>query len=100
MKSRCLFLRSGDTLKRIFPQEILYFKSMGRFCQLKTRTETIVVNKTIGRVLKMLPEEDFIRIHSRYIVSINNIHMLVAAEKLPIGKLYLPNFCNRVILVN
>ena len=53
--------------------DIVYIETCGRGCKVHTEKEEYLENRTLGEYEKMLPEQEFFRIHKSYLVRIDKI---------------------------
>jgi DNA-binding LytR/AlgR family response regulator len=69
----CLYLREKNIIHKIPLHEIIYAESMGDNLTIYTSDREITSRITISAVEKLLPEQNFIRIHRSFIVSLKHI---------------------------
>ncbi len=67
------YLREKNVIHKIALSEIIYAESMGDNLTIYTGTRAITSRTTISSVEKLLPENDFVRIHRSFIVSLKHI---------------------------
>lgn len=99
-KNNCpfIYLKSDRKMVKVMLDDILYIESARDYLKVVTRTQTIITRQTISAIEAMLSDNDFIRIHRSYIVSVNKIDSFtheaveVGKHELPIGKFYLNSF--------
>lgn len=68
-----LYLREKNIVHKIPLDEILYAESMGDNLTIYTNSREITSRITISSVEKLLPENQFLRIHRSFIVSVKHI---------------------------
>ena len=74
--------------------DIRFIESMKDYVKIFTGKETIITKQSLNSVEVMLPENQFIRTHRSFIVSLSKIkaytHELLQVDntEIPIGKLY------------
>lgn len=79
---------------KVFVDDILYIESLKDYVRIHTRKRQLVTKFQIGEIEKILPQENFIRIHKSYIVNSNMITSFNAQEieiddiSLPLGRSY------------
>ncbi|WP_299667939.1 LytTR family DNA-binding domain-containing protein [uncultured Polaribacter sp.] len=90
--------------------KILFCKSDGRYTEIHTENEAIIVSaKNLGAYEKMLPEKLFFRMHKSFIVNLNKIIEVINdrggssckmlnEEKLPVSKRKFQEFLRRLDL--
>ena len=68
-----LIFSSGGNSVVLAPEEIYYFERQGRCTMIKTVWGTYEIKDKIGDLADRLPETDFLRCHSSYIVYMPNM---------------------------
>jgi DNA-binding LytR/AlgR family response regulator len=82
--------------------QLLYAQSFGNYVKLYTIKRTYLASITTTELEKLLPVNNFIRIHKSYIVAIDKIEdsdrdfVLIKKEKLPIGITYKRELTDRL----
>lgn len=93
-----IYLRVDRKMIKVLLDDILYIESDKDYVKIFTEKGFIITRQTITSVEAMLSENQFIRIHRSYIVSLNKLKSFTAEtveignKELPIGKLYRNNF--------
>lgn len=97
-----IYVRIDRRQVRIILDEILYIESSKDYIKISTHDTMHITRQTISSVEALLDKNEFIRVHRSFIVPIKKIksytHELVEINKkeLPIGKLYLPHFLQKM----
>lgn len=99
-KNNCpfIYLRADRKMVKVMLDDILYIESAKDYLKVFTCNHFIITRQTMSAIEAMLSENDFIRIHRSYIVSLNKINSFthetveVGKHELPIGKFYLNSF--------
>lgn len=92
------FIKSNKKTYKINFSEICYVEGLGDYIQVHLENQKIVTNLSMKRILEILPENIFYRIHKSYIISLNKIEIvegnsvLVNKKRLPIGNSYRQQF--------
>ena len=75
--------------------DIIYMESLKDYLRVYTKDQELVVHYTLTKLLENLPEEDFIRIHRSFAISLNKVNAIEGnqvelknGKMLPIGRLY------------
>ena len=63
--------------RTVDPKEIIYLEADGKYCSIRTVTETVHSSKTTSQVYDLLPKYCFYRIHKSYVV---NMYCVAAIE--------------------
>lgn len=74
---------------KVFFDEILYIESLKDYVKIHLTDKHIVTKFQIGEMDKMLEKDMFLRIHKSFIINVNKITSLTAAE-VAIGKVSIP----------
>ena len=101
-----LFFKTGRSWTKVNKNDIIYIKSTGCYCQIKTDEKTLICNTKISSISNTYALSDqFIRIHKQFIINANHLttfsksYVLLGTEKIPIGKLYLEEFYNKLFFM-
>lgn len=98
ISSGFIYLKSDRKMIKVMLDDILYIESARDYLKVYTQNNAIVTRQTISSIEAMLSENEFIRIHRSYIVSIKKIDSFthetveIGDMELPIGKFYLNSF--------
>ena len=84
-----IFVKDGTKLVKIKLNEIMYIEGLKDYVSIYTPTQKVVSLQTLKALEVQLPQNQFIRIHNSYIVSLEWIEA-IQREKILIGKVYLP----------
>ncbi len=93
-----VFIKSNKKSVKVNFNEIFYIEGLGDYIKIHTSTDRLVTNLSMKKILNILPEKDFFRIHKSFIISLKNIESLegnmvsVDGKKLPIGNSYRQDF--------
>nr|WP_294906553.1 LytTR family DNA-binding domain-containing protein [uncultured Lacibacter sp.] len=93
-KEAFVYFRADRKMIKVMLDDILYIESMKDYVKVVTPQETIITKQSISSVEAMLPEQQFIRSHRSFIVSLNSIRSFtseliqIGKTEIPIGKLY------------
>jgi DNA-binding LytR/AlgR family response regulator len=98
-KEQFLILRVDYSLMRIAIQQILYVEGLDNYLKIHMLNQPpIVVRMTMKLLQDKLPENDFIRVHRSFIVSmskvsaIRNKMLVIGDEEIPLGTSHERNF--------
>lgn len=89
-----IFVRSDRKMVKVNFDEILYVESLSDYVKIHTDKKAIVTRETITNIEAKLPQNQFLRIHRSYIVSIKNIesytneYIEIKNKALPISRSY------------
>lgn len=93
-----IYLKADRKMIKVMLDDILYIESARDYLKVFTDTNSIITRQTISSIEAMLSENEFIRIHRSFIVSLNKINSFthetveIGKKELPIGKFYLNSF--------
>jgi DNA-binding LytR/AlgR family response regulator len=90
-----VYLRADRKMIKVFLDHILYVESYRDYVLVHLKKEKLLkVKLTLNNIEKMLPENQFLRIHRSFLVSMNKISAFtktdveIGRKELPIGKSY------------
>ena len=89
-----VYFRADRKMVKVMLDSILYIESMKDYIKIVTSEGVLITKQSMTSVEAMLPEQDFIRTHRSFIVSLPKIksftHELIEVDKtqIPIGKLF------------
>ena len=98
INSGFIYLKADRKMIKLMLEDILYIESARDYLKVFTQNRSIVTRQTISSIEAMLSDNEFIRIHRSYIVSIKKINSFtheiveIGNKELPIGKSYLNSF--------
>jgi DNA-binding LytR/AlgR family response regulator len=101
-----IFLKADKKHYKVNLAEIFYFESMGDYVIAFTNQKKIVTKERIGNIPEMLPVNEFLQIHRRYIVSVRKIESLgpgfieINGIKLPVGRQFKASFPDFFKMIN
>lgn len=84
--------------------DVLYIEAMDNYCRIFTSKKTITTLLSLKKLVTLLRETEFIRIHKSFVVSRSKIarftkdYVVVACKTLPIGRVYSQNVRNEIIM--
>lgn len=88
-----IIINDFDGQKVIASKNIIYLEGDGKYCLIRTVSETVHSSKTLSGVMQMLPQYCFYRIHKSYVVNLyyidridNNLVYFINGEKAVIGR--------------
>ncbi|WP_026994327.1 LytR/AlgR family response regulator transcription factor [Flectobacillus major] len=84
-----IFVKDGTKLVKIRLNDILYVEGLKDYVSIHTPYQKIVTLQRLKSLEDQLPENQFVRIHNSYIVSLEAIDS-IHKEKVQIGQAYLP----------
>jgi DNA-binding LytR/AlgR family response regulator len=70
---RFLYVRSDRKMIKVMIDEILYIESLKDYIKIILPSKQIITRQTISSIEEMLPEDEFIRIHRSFIISLKRI---------------------------
>ncbi|HEY5499771.1 MAG TPA: LytTR family DNA-binding domain-containing protein [Bacteroidales bacterium] len=97
-----IFVKTEYRLERIAVDDIIFVEGMGDYRNIRTTSKKILTLQTFSELEKLLPKNQFCRVHKSYIVSINKIisverHRIKMLDNLiPISDSYKEGFYNLI----
>ncbi|MBC2845228.1 LytR/AlgR family response regulator transcription factor [Winogradskyella flava] len=89
-----IFIKGDKRHIQVALNEITCIESIGSYCKVITKEETIITHEKISNFEKILDSNNFIRVHKsfivskRYIKSIEGNRILILDKHIPIGQTY------------
>ncbi len=89
-----IYVKENKKVIKLFLNEILYVEGLSEYVQIFTETRKFVTKTSMNNMDEKLPENDFMRIHKSFIVSLNKIEAFtstcieLSGKELPIGRSY------------
>ncbi len=89
-----IYLNSDKTIHKIYLIDILFVESFREYIKIHTSTKTVMTKLPISKIEEKLRENNFVRVHKSYIVSINKIEafnsrtITINENEIPIGRTY------------
>lgn len=96
------FVKSNKKTYKVNFSEICYVEGLGDYIQLHMSDQKIVTNLSMKKILEILPETLFYRIHKSYIISLDRMELVegnsvvVNKKRLPIGNSYRQQFMDYI----
>lgn len=94
-EDRFIFLKVEKKMLKVFLDDIIYMESLKDYLRIYTKETEMVVHYTLTKILENLPEDEFIRIHRSYAISLKKVNAIEGnqvelknGKMLPIGRLY------------
>jgi len=93
-----LFIKSNKKTIKVKFIDIFYIEGLGDYIQVHTENQKIITNLSMKKIISLLPENKFYRIHKSFIISLDKIDLVegnmvqIHKNKLPIGNSYRHDF--------
>lgn len=87
---------------KIYISDIIYIEALDNYSKIFTIQKTHLTLQNLRKIISLLPENEFIRIHKSFIVPISKIskytrEKVILGEKiLPVGRVFAENFLHRM----
>ena len=89
-----LFLKENQITHKVFLNDILFIQAYGNYLKFFTEQKMIMVAETMKNIAAKLPEDQFMRVHKSYVVSLAKIDQIegnqirLKDEVVPVGNKY------------
>ncbi|NLR92957.1 MULTISPECIES: LytR/AlgR family response regulator transcription factor [Flammeovirga] len=90
-----IFLKVEKKMVKVKLDDIIYMESLKDYLRVYTKDQEMVVHYTLTKILENLPEDEFIRVHRSFAISLNKVNAIEGnqvelknGKMLPIGRLY------------
>ncbi len=97
-----LIIKADRRLFRLPFEEICYLQAYGDYVKILTRDKQFLPKETLQHLENQLPEDQFVRIHRSYIISLNEVeyvegnHVHIKGQNLPVGKSFKETLLKRM----
>ncbi len=92
------FVKANKKTIRVNYSDILFIEGLGDYIKIHLTDEKLVTNLSMKKMLELLPETKFYRIHKSYIISVDKIESVegnlvsIQGNRLPVGNSYRQDF--------
>jgi len=99
---RYAFVKADKTLHRVDFDRLLYIESDKDYVKIVTEDKNLMLLQTLKHWGKMLPDNEFARVHKSFIVNIAHIdkiagnQIIIRSETIPIGRHYKKEFLKKI----
>ncbi len=89
-----VFFKVDKRMVKVMLDEIIYIESLKDYVRIKTETESLINHNNLVSISEYLPEDQFVRIHRSYIISLDKVKAIegncveIGGKLLPIGRNY------------
>ena len=93
-----IFLKVGHRIRKVATGDILFVEGMKDYLQIHTTGEKIMTLLNFAGLEKLLPSQDFVRVHRSFLVAIDKIEHIeknrirIAGHVIPISDTYADTF--------
>ena len=97
-----LFVKTEYRMERVDFSDILFIEGQGAYLRIVTRQAKIMTIQNFQSMEQVLPSDNFLRVHKSYIVAMDKIEsiernvILIAGQRIPVGKNYQNEFYRRL----
>ncbi len=97
-QSDFLFIKSDKKTIKVKFTDIYFIEGLGDYIKINLADKKIVTNLTMKKIVELLPENQFYRVHKSFIISLDKIDSLegnlirMNNSKIPIGNSYRQEF--------
>ncbi|MCG8700309.1 MAG: LytTR family DNA-binding domain-containing protein [Bacteroidales bacterium] len=101
-----IFIKTEYRIEKVLLNDILYVEGMKDYVRLITDKQKIMSLMSMKSLLKILPENCFVRTHKSFIVAINKIESIernrikIKDQLIPVGDTYKKDFYQKIGLNN
>ncbi|MCI4671873.1 MAG: LytTR family DNA-binding domain-containing protein [Bacteroidia bacterium] len=92
--SSSFFLKGEKKHHQIHTKDILFVEAYGNYCKVYLQAEMILSHEKISNMEKLLPKENFLRVHKSFLVATDKIKLIqgnqifIQEHNIPIGQTY------------
>jgi DNA-binding LytR/AlgR family response regulator len=87
-----IFVKTEYRIQKINLKDILYIEGMKDYIRIVTLSDKVMTLQSLKKMVDLLPEKQFIRVHKSYIIAIDKIEsiernrIIIGGERIPIGE--------------
>lgn len=103
---RFLYVRADRKMVKVLIDDIRYIESLKDYVRIFVKDQQIITKQTITALEDMLPENEFVRIHRSFIVSLKKVDsydhhsVFISKIELPVGPLFRQEFMKRLLKIS
>jgi len=89
-----IYVKENKKVVKVHLNDILYVEGLSEYVQIYTKQKKIITKTSMTNMAEKLPDDEFMRIHKSFIVSLSQIEAFtshsieVPGKELPIGRSY------------
>lgn len=93
-KSQTIFIKEDQVTYQLNLDDILSVEAYGNYLKIHSLEKIYVIRDTMHEMEQKLPEEQFMRIHKSYIISLSKIESIsgnrvyIHKQEIPVGEMY------------
>ncbi|TYP99736.1 LytTR family two component transcriptional regulator [Tenacibaculum adriaticum] len=97
------FIKVDKKMIKIFYDDILYIKSLKDYVSIKTIYDDYITHYNLLAITKLLPNNQFIRIHRSFTIAINKVMAIdgncihIGDKRLPIGRNFVKEVKDKIL---
>jgi DNA-binding LytR/AlgR family response regulator len=101
-----IFLKVDKKMVKVYLDEILYIESLKDYVRIRTVYEDLITHQNLNSMAKLLPTDNFIRIHKSYTISADKVKSIegncveIASKLIPIGRNYRKEVKEHILKAN
>lgn len=101
-----IFLKVDKKMVKVYLDEILYIESLKDYVKIHTVYEDLITHQNLNSMAKILPSDNFLRIHKSYTISVDKVKSLegncveIASKLIPIGRNYRKEVKEHILKAN
>ena len=84
-----LFIKTENRLEKVFFNDILFVEGQGDYLRINTPEKRIMTLQKFSKLLSILPDDRFVRVHKSWLVSLDKIDS-ISRHRIRIGETYIP----------
>lgn len=93
-----IFIKTENRIEKIYLKDILYIEGLKDYLKIVLQSSKILTLLSFKKLLEMLPDNEFIRVHKSYVISIDKIQSIernrikIDVKLIPISDTYRKQF--------
>ena len=97
-----IFVKVNSVIEKVKLKDILYIAAAVDYVEIYTASKKLLVNTSMAKILEMLPQEKFMRVHRSHIINLGKIDqidgniVIVGEQSIRISKSYKEDLLNKI----
>lgn len=104
-QNKPIFVRLGNKLKRVRPEEVTHLQASDMHTYLYTETGRFLASQSLKELAEMFNPIGFVRVHRSYVVNLKYVdgicedHLLLVNHEIPLGRTHKKNFLEQILSI-
>ncbi|QCK14603.1 LytR/AlgR family response regulator transcription factor [Mangrovivirga cuniculi] len=102
-RSEFAFFKVNKKQVKVFFDEILWIESLKDYIRIVTKDKSLITHHNLNSVSKILPDNDFYRVHKSFIANMTKVSemegnmLLIGRQHIPVGRNFIKDIKERLL---